>query len=116
MALFLDTSRGDSDATAYAIGDDVVRVASAHLLNRALEDNPDEVLVVIDADCELGVALSIASDCRKRRPSLGVVLLRRRIDVALMTQALQAGVREVVPAEDLQALAAACRQIGRAHV
>ena len=110
MALFLDTSRGDSDATAYAIGDDVVRVASAHLLARALEDKPEEVLVVIDADFDLAAALAIASDYRMRRPSLGVILMRRRIDVSLMTQALQAGVREVVAADDLQALASACRR------
>ncbi len=110
MALFLDTSRGDSDATAYAIGDDVVRVASAHLLNRAVEDNPDEALVVIDADYDLAGALAIASDYRIRRPSLGVVLLRRRIDVALIAQALQAGVREVVTVDDLPAIAAACKR------
>lgn len=110
MALFLDTSRGDSDATAYAIGDDVVRVASSHLLTRAVEDNPQESLVVIDADFDLAAALSIASNYRIRRPSLGVVLLRRRIDVALIAQALQAGVREVVTVDDLQAISAACKR------
>lgn len=110
MALFLDSSRGDSDATAFAIGDDVVRVASAHLLTRALEDHPDETLVVIDADYDLAAALAVASEYRTRRPSLGVVLLRRRIDVSLMAQALQAGVREVVAADDLQAIAAACKR------
>ena len=110
MALFLDTSRGDSDATAFAIGDDVVRVASAHLLTRALEDKPEEMLVVIDADYDLASALTVASEYRTRRPSLGVVLLRRRIDVSIMSQALQSGVREVVAADDLQAIAAACKR------
>ena len=110
MTLFLDTSRGDSDATAYAIGDDVTRVASAHLLTRALDDNPDETLVVIDADFDLASALAVASDFRIRRPALGVVLLRRRIDVALIAQALQAGVREVVTVDDLQAISAACKR------
>lgn len=110
MALFLDTNRGESDAVAYAIGDDVVRVASAHLLSRAVDDNPAEQLVVIGADFELPSALAIANEYRMRRPSLGVVLLRHRIDVSIMTQALQAGVREVVVADDLQALAQACRR------
>jgi pilus assembly protein CpaE len=110
MALFLDTSRGDSDATAFAIGDDVVRVASAHLLTRALEDRPEEMLVVIDADYDLASALAVSSEYRTRRPSLGVVLLRRRIDVSLMAQALQAGIREVVAADNLQAIAAACKR------
>lgn len=110
MALFLDTSRGDSDAVAYAIGDDVVRVASAHLLGRAIDDNPDENLVVISADVELPSALAVANEYRMRKPALGVVLLRHRIDVSVMAQALQAGVREVVVADDLQALAQACKR------
>ena len=110
MALFLDTSRGDSDATAFAIGDDAIRVASPHLLTRAVEDNPAETLVVIDADCDLAVALALASEYRIRRPALGVVLLRRRIDVSLISQALQAGVREVVTVDDLQAISGACKR------
>lgn len=110
MALFLDPSRGDSDVVAYAIGDDVMRVASAHLLSRAIDDNPDENLVVISADVELPSALAIANDYRMRRPALGVVLLRHRIDVSIMAQALQAGVREVVVTDDLQALALACKR------
>ena len=110
MSLYLDPSRGDSDAIAYAIGDEVVRVASAHLLSRALDDNPDENLVVIGADCDLAGALAIANEYRMRRPALGVVLLRQRIDVTIMSQALQAGVREVVLVEDLQGLSQACRR------
>jgi pilus assembly protein CpaE len=38
------------------------------------------------------------------------VLMRQRLDVALLGQASRAGVREVVDAEDLNALAEACRR------
>lgn len=110
MSLYLDPSRGDSDAIAYAIGDEVIRVASTHLLSRAIDDNPDENLVVIGVDCDLAGALAIANEYRMRRPALGVVLLRQRVDVTIMSQALQAGVREVVLVEDLQGLSQACRR------
>lgn len=110
MSLYFDATRGDSDSIAYAIGDNVTRVASAHLLSRALDDNPDENLVVIGADCDLTSALAIANEYRMRRPALGVILLRHRIDVSIMTQALQSGIREVVLSEDLETLASACRR------
>jgi pilus assembly protein CpaE len=44
------------------------------------------------------------------RPAVGVILVRRQVDVALLTEALRAGVREVVTAGDDAALAAACER------
>ena len=44
------------------------------------------------------------------RPAVGVILARKEVDVTLLTQALQSGVREVVQAGDHSALAAACRR------
>lgn len=110
MAIFLDTSRGESDSIAFAIGGDVTRVATPHLMSRALEDDPEEILAVIGPDAELGVALQLVHEFRMQRPILGFILMRRRIDVSVMTQALQAGVREVVQGDDLQALSQACRR------
>jgi pilus assembly protein CpaE len=39
-----------------------------------------------------------------------VILLRRRLDVTVLAQALRAGFREVVPADDLTSLSNACRR------
>jgi pilus assembly protein CpaE len=44
------------------------------------------------------------------RPTVGVVLVRYQIDVRVLSQALQCGVREVVAAGDDRALAAACER------
>ena len=44
------------------------------------------------------------------RPQVGLVLMRRRVDVTVLNQALRAGVREVVTPDDLSALGDACRR------
>src|SRR5579859_2519417 len=80
--------------------------AAADLLNQ----DPAETLVVIGPDTPSRDALAFAASLRMVRPAVGVILTRHQVDVALLTQALQSGVREVVPAGDHAALAAACRR------
>jgi pilus assembly protein CpaE len=75
-----------------------------------LEDDPAENLVVIGPEVAIRDALGFASDMRMMRPAVGVILIRERVDVAMLIEALRAGVREVVPAGDRYALAAACRR------
>src|SRR5215472_817526 len=75
-----------------------------------LQADPTETLVVIGPDMPIGDALTFASTLRLTRPAVGVILARVHVDVALLTHALRAGVREVVSADDPAALAAACRR------
>jgi Flp pilus assembly CpaE family ATPase len=77
---------------------------------RLLDSDPAETLVVIGPRTGTGEALAFASALRMVRPAVGVILVREQTDVALLNQALQSGVREVVPAGDHAALAAACRR------
>ena len=49
-------------------------------------------------------ALALAEPMRVTRPSLGVILVRRRVDTSVLTDALRAGVREVVEERDLAGL------------
>src|SRR5882724_11066275 len=42
------------------------------------------------------------------RPALGVILIRDRLDVGLLGEAIRAGVREVVQANDPAGLLASC--------
>jgi pilus assembly protein CpaE len=44
------------------------------------------------------------------RPELGVILVRRRVDTTVLTEALRAGMREVVAERDMSALGAAVRR------
>jgi Flp pilus assembly CpaE family ATPase len=83
---------------------------------RMLDRDPSETLVVIGPDVPTGDALGFAARMRVERPAVGVILLRAHVDVTMLTHALQAGVREVVPAGDRAALSAACgrsREVSR---
>jgi Flp pilus assembly CpaE family ATPase len=80
--------------------------AAARMLGR----DPQETLVVIGPETPTSDALSFAAKLRSARPEVGVILVRRHVDVDLLTLALRSGVREVVPAGDPAALNAACRR------
>jgi pilus assembly protein CpaE len=69
-----------------------------------------EQLVVLGAGVRLTDALNFAGQHRLHRPALGVVLLRDRVDVAVLAEAIRAGVREVVEASDVDGIRAACRR------
>jgi pilus assembly protein CpaE len=77
---------------------------------RLLDDDAAELLVVIGPSVPSGEALKFTEALRPVRPAAGVVLVRSQLDVTMLTEALRAGVREVVPAGDQGALAAACRR------
>src|SRR5215470_13290865 len=80
------------------------------VIAQMLDSDPAEMLVVIGPDTPASEALAFASRLRLSRPALGVLLVRERVDVELLSHALQSGVREVVPAGDYAALHAACRR------
>jgi pilus assembly protein CpaE len=75
---------------------------------RALDDDLTEDLVVVGPDAATDDALRFTAHLRIDRPTVGVILVRRHVDVELLTEALRAGVREVVTAGDDAALLAAC--------
>jgi Flp pilus assembly CpaE family ATPase len=77
---------------------------------KLLDSDPNETLVIIGPRAVTGDALAFAAALRLARPAVGVILARREVDVTLLTRALQAGVRDVVPVGDDAAMAAACRR------
>jgi pilus assembly protein CpaE len=99
----------DSDAAAVerfrvALGN-VERFDLPIGLTRALEADPTEYVVVIGPDIDLASACSFSEATRITRPEVGVLLLRQRVDVNVLAQSLRAGIREVIQADDLTALA-----------
>ncbi len=91
-------------------------VGEAHLLY-TLEDlrlhldaEPGETTVVLGPSIDQGTAHRLAEAMRVTRPSLGVILVRQRIDTAVLAEALRAGVREVVDVRDLSGLNSAVRR------
>lgn len=92
-----------------AVGESLHQVESASMASRVLGGDHSQRLVVIGPDVDLEHACDLSEITRVDRPEVGVVLLRRRLDVTLLAQALRAGIREVVAADDLTAIAEACR-------
>lgn len=110
MTLLVESDPAAAQTYRFAIGDDVVSVDTIQAAHRVLDEQHTEHLVVVGAEVDLAPALELAAALQLDRPHVGVVLLRRRVDVSLLNQALRAGVREVVNPEDLSALTDACRR------
>ncbi|MFN2624650.1 MAG: CpaE family protein [Mycobacteriales bacterium] len=70
-------------------------------LRRHLREKEDVDVVVLGPHVDQAAALELAENMRLARPNLGVVLVRQRVDTTLLTDALRAGVREVVKERDL---------------
>ncbi len=94
----------------HSIGGEVHTADTLGATAKLLDSDPNETLVVIGPRAPTGDALAFSAALRLARPAVGVILARKEVDVTLLTQALQSGVREVVPAGDHAALAAACRR------
>jgi pilus assembly protein CpaE len=107
MTIVLAPTLHEADRYRFTLASDVVPVASAGDLEEVLQREPEHDLVIIAPDVEWRSALDIAERYRMVRPDLGVIAQRRRIDVASLNQALRAGIRELVDADDAAALVAA---------
>jgi len=92
-----------------AIGEAVL-TRSVEQLRSYLDTWPGEETVVMGPSVDLPSALRTAETMRVQRPTLGVVLVRPRIDTGVLAEALRAGVREVVDERDLSGLHAAVRR------
>ena len=109
MPILCEPTPGSEELTR-DIGGEVRTADDLGAVAKLLDSDPAEILVVIGPQAGTDEALGFASALRMVRPAVGVVLVRQQTDVALLSQALQSGVREVVQAGDHAALAAACRR------
>src|SRR5829696_1916313 len=100
----------DAEAYRYALSGDVLQFPTGAQVSRALDADRRQALVVIGPDILLEAACELAERERITRPQLGVILLRHRVDVTALGQALRSGVREVVAADDQTALVDAMRR------
>jgi len=110
MTLYFEPDADRAQALAAVLGGPAGTAADLAELGRLLADGRSEHLLVLGPGVELADALRIAADHRLVHPALGVVLLRDKVDVAVLGEAIRAGVREVVPAGDDEAVRAACER------
>ncbi|MDN5795021.1 MAG: AAA family ATPase [Intrasporangium sp.] len=110
MTIIWDHDPEAAETYRIALGGDVVQLQAGPRVSRALEQDASHDLVVIGPDIPLDDACEVAERARVDHPALGVILLRHRLEVGALAQALRSGVREVVQADDQRALADAVRR------
>ncbi len=113
MSLLLQFDTATAQPVLSAIGSGARHVTSVPALRAALDADPDVHVIIVGLDVDLEVALELASEQRLVNPTLGLVLVRHRVDSSVLTQALRAGVRDVVKSDDLAALGEACERVRR---
>lgn len=109
MTVLWDQTPAALDPLRIALGDDVVVVAHAAAVSREVETG-NHRLVVIGPEVPSESAYQLAEQLRIDRPAVGVLLLRRRLEVTVLAQALRSGIREVVQADDHPGLVEAVRR------
>src|SRR6478609_698473 len=108
MTILWSTDPSAAQTYHYAIGGQIQPVDSAQAVWRELAAQTREPLVVAGPDVDLQSVCELAERVRVELPEAGVLLLRRRLEVPVLAQALRAGIREVVVADDQSALSLAC--------
>lgn len=111
MTAILDYDPNGAQTLRSALGADVVALPTLDALRRHLDTNLGEDAVVVGASVDLESALELAEQMRVTRPSLGVVVVRRRVDTSVLADALRAGVREVCEERDLAGINAAVTRV-----
>ncbi|HET7902567.1 MAG TPA: AAA family ATPase [Candidatus Nanopelagicales bacterium] len=93
-----------------ALGPDSGILPTLDALRAHLDVQMSEDCVVLGPSVDQQDVFALAEEMRLKRPSLGVVMVRRRIDTAVLSDALRSGVREVVQERDLAGLSTAVRR------
>jgi pilus assembly protein CpaE len=104
MTILYEEFRPHAQHFSTMLGPNVTIAASYDELLAKLDENPDELLVVFGPGTPLSEAVAFASEQRLDQPHLGVLLLRPHLDVGVMSEALRSGVREVLDANDPNAI------------
>jgi len=110
MTVLVDHDATSAEALVQALGGDVAVLPSVDSLLRHLEQNPQEDVAVLASSVDAAVAFELAETMRVTRPALGIILVRRRFDTALLADAMRSGLREVVVDRDVASLVVAVRR------
>jgi pilus assembly protein CpaE len=100
MSYIVEQDQRAGEALRATLGSDWRVMGSVDSLRRQLADDASAQAVVVGPSVDQGEALGLAQSLRVVRPEIGVILVRRAIDAATLTEALRAGVRDVVVDQD----------------
>src|SRR4051794_24938472 len=101
MTAIIDLDPAVAETLHAALGAESVVLPGMDALERHIKTQLGEDTVVVGPTVDLQSALDLATTMRVIRPSLGVVLVRRRVDASVLGDALRAGIRDIVEERDL---------------
>jgi pilus assembly protein CpaE len=102
MPVIVENAQAAAEALQSAVGAGSTVVSGLEQVRRHLEVHPDEYAVILGSSVDLSAGVALADALRVSKPALGVILVRRRVDAAVLAEALRAGMREVVEDRDLR--------------
>lgn len=109
--VLVEIDRTTIDTLTAAIGPECAVVPTIEGLVKQLEEDATIGVVVLGPSVEPTSAYKLAERMRLQRPALGIILVRFGVDTAVLTDALRAGIREVVSERDLGTLSTAVRRL-----
>jgi len=77
-------------------------------LNRDIQDSYN--LVIVGSSFDLTSAISLSEELRVQYPTIGVILLRKKLEQNVVTQAFSSGIRDVIQVNDPEAIVLACKK------
>jgi pilus assembly protein CpaE len=107
MPVIVDSGPGTVELLSVGLPPGTHAVDSAERLAAWLAHRPDEYVVILGPNINLDHAIEVCESLRYTRPSTSVVIVRKEIETEVLYRAMQAGCRDVVRAEDTQAIHAA---------
>ena len=110
MPIIVESNANNADLFLSVTGSGSRVVTNLEELKRTLSDSLDEYAIVIGPTVDLEAAAALADTLRVTRPAVSVILIRRRVDTSVLSEALRSGMREVVDERDLTGLGAAVRR------
>ena len=111
MSVIVEADPTRAETLRSALGPGVLVLKTLDDLRRHLEAHPGEDAVVLGPSVDQDAAFHLSDSMRITRTSLGVVLVRRRIDTPLLVDALRNGIREVVEERNLAGVNDAVRRV-----
>src|SRR6478609_7291173 len=110
MPIVVENNRANADLFMSVTGAESVVVGSLEELKRSLSESPNEYAIVLGPAVDLEASAALADTLRVTRPSISVILIRRRVDTSVLAEALRSGMREVVDERDLTGLGSAVQR------
>jgi pilus assembly protein CpaE len=104
MPVLVEPDSVQVDALLKAMPAGSQAVASADRMHAWLDQHPDEYVVVLGSTPTLEEAETVSARLRTAHPTVSVVLVRETLTTEVLTRAMKAGARDVVAANDPDAV------------